>query len=72
MVGTLIWVARYGANGRSLTTMPGLRRISAMFFVGQIGCGSGRRENTHENLHLFEPKFCWYGDAKRVCGHRAC
>ena len=35
--------AHCGANGRSLATGTGLRRISATPFVGQIECGSSRR-----------------------------
>jgi hypothetical protein len=63
-----------GANGHSLATDYGLRRISATSFIGQRSdVAVAAEEYPYENIRLFGARVCWHGaDAIRVGGHCAC
>jgi hypothetical protein len=73
VVGTLVWVTRYSANGRSLTTWQAFAEFPLSFLLVKSDVRVTTGENLYENFRLFEPKFCWYGaDAILFSGHCAC
>jgi len=57
VLGTLVWAMRYGANGRSLTTILAFAEFAPCFLLVTLDVAVAAVEKSYENFYVFGANF---------------